>query len=456
MNKFGNISHFVFRQFFPILTVIMILQGCVDTAKLPVDQGGITGSGDTVFIRINPSWDAGIGLDLSEPADIIIGPDGLVYIADTGNDRIAVLNRSGEYQTFGNLDNIGPVDNPTGICFDEMLNLYICNSGDTVFIWNRYVNNFGVQAAAQEFILEDTVSGDTIHLSELEEMLEYIAEQPNPGKFWELDEVIWDFSPAVCEEAMAMKPFYHSPTSQFYAAAVDPIAGNVVYLSDPAKQRIYRVRAVPNKMVWCGDGGVVYTYKSEPLGTAILYGSGKMTCDQPRGMTFDPNGYILFAQTGGNFKIQKITQDNFAAFNIFGFSDSSDIMIENRFANPLDVCVGLGSGAGTGWIYAADTDSDRIQVFDAEGNFLMNAGFRGVPVDTTLIDTVITQLDSVTFDTNYVFTDTVIVLEYNDVLSNPSGIAVFNGILYIADTDSNRVLRYGLSSSEGDLPGEGY
>lgn len=433
----------------------MTIYGCMDGMKLPVDQGSSTGSGDTVFIRINPPWDSATGIYLSQPSDVIIGPDGLVYIADTGNDRIMVLNRSGIPQTFGNLDDIGTIGSPTGLTFDGMMNLYICNSGDTVFIWNRYLNNYGAQAIADSFFLVDTVSGNLVAMTETMEMMEYLS-QPDPDSYWVLIDVVWDVSPEALAEAMELRAFYSSPTSQFYAVAVDPIEGDVVYFTDPAKQRIYRVRAVIDKMVLCGNGLWGFTYKAEPLGIAINYGTGKMTCDQPRGITFDPEGYLLFAQTGGNFKIQKVAQDNFAAFNQFSFSDSADIMIEGRFSNPHDVCVGSGTGPGSGWIYAADTDSHRIQVFDTDGMFLMNAGFRLFPQDTTLIDTVITQIDSITFDTTIVVTDTVLALEINDELSYPAGIDVFDGVLYIADTGNNRIMRYGLSSAFGDLPGTGY
>ena len=435
---------------------LFFLSGCQDTMKLPVDLGGGTGSGDTVFIKLNPPWDVSTGVELSNPADIIIGPDGLVYIADTGNDRIVVLNRSGTQQITGNLDEIGAVSNPTGLTFDAMLNLFVCNGSDTVYIWNRYLNNYGVDAVALDFTVLDTVSGETVLLYDTQEMLEYVSNVSDPDKYWVLIDATLDSSQAAIDDAMLMKAFFVSPTSQFYAAAVDPIAGNIAYFTDPAKQRIYRVRAEIDKFVLLSNGLWGYTYDADPLGTAVSYGTGKLTCDDPRGITFDEEGYMLFSQVGGNFKIQKIAQDNFAAFNIFGFNDSSDVMIENRFANPVDVCIGTGIGTGTGWIYAADTDSNRVQVFDADGGFLMNAGFRPLPVDTTLVDTVITQIDSVTFDTSYVFTDTVLVLEVNDELLMPSGAAVFDGVLYISDTGNNRIMRYGLSSSEGDLPGEGY
>ncbi len=436
----------------PVLLLVLNLFGCQDTIKLPVDQGGITGSGDTVFIKLNPPWDEDIGIDLSTPSDIIIGPDGLVYIADTGNDRIVVLNRSGEWQTMGNLDDIGEVEAPTGLAFDDMMNLYICNNTGSVYIWNRYLNNYGVEAVAQNFTLADTVSGETMLLDEASEMLEYINEQPDPGKFWVLIDISWDNSPEAVNEVLLLSTFYQSPTSQFYQPAVDPLSGNTIYLTDPGKQRIYRVRAVVDKMVLCSNGWYGFSYKAEPLGVAVSFGTGKLTCDQPRGITFDSEGYMLFAQVGGNFKIQKLTQDNFAVFNIFGFSDSSDIMVENRFANPLDVCIGRGEGTGTGWIYAVDTDSNRVQVFNSEGDFLMNAGYRPQPVDTTIIDTIEVEPDSL----EIVQIDTILVLEINDELNHPAGAAVFDGILYIADTQNNRIMRYALSSSQGDLPGQGF
>ena len=441
------------KQILYLLLLLGLAAGCSDKMELPVDQGGLTGSGDTTFIKLNPSWDEGIGLDLSQPGDIIIGPDGLVYIADTGNDRILVVDRSGAPQTFGNLDNIGYVDQPCGLAFDDMLNLFICNSSDTVYVWNRYLNNYEVTAVAYEYVLYDTVSGDTIHLDDAGEMLEYLIEQPDPSQYWILYDIYWDSSPITIEELLELKPFYISPSSDFYGAAVDPVASNVLYLTDPGKQRIYRVRIVAEKMALMANGYWGFSYRVEPLGVAVSYGTGQLSCDQPRGITFDIQGYMLFSQVGGNFKVQKIAQDNFAAFVNFGFDDSSDVMIEGRFANPLDVCVGKGVGLGTGWIYVADTDSNRVQVFDADGYFIMNAGFRPLPVDTTLIDTIITQIDSVTFDTNYVYTDTVIILEINDALSFPSSLSVYDGILYISDTANDRIERYGLSTSEGDLPG---
>jgi len=432
-----------------------LISGCSDKLEMPVDQGGLTGSGDTAFIKLNPSWDAAFGLDLSEPSDIIIGPDGLVYIADKGNDRIMVVNRSGVPQTFGGLDDIGEVETPSGLAFDDMLNLFICNNTETVYIWNRYLNNYDVVAVAQEYVLMDTLSGDTIHLNDAGDMLEYIIEQPDPDCYWVLiDSLIdWDYSAEAINQVLQLREFYTSPASQFHAVAVDPIAGNTIYLTDPAKQRIYRVRVTAEKMVWLSNGYWGYSYRAEPLGVALSYGTGILTCDQPQGITFDSQGYMLFSQTGGNFKVQKIAQNNFAAFVNFGFNDSSDVMIEGRFADPLDVCVGKGTGLGTGWIYVADTDSNRVQIFEPDGYFIMYAGFRPLPVDTTLIDTIITQLDSVTFDTNYVYNDTIIILEVNDQLDHPEGIAVFDGVLYISDTASDRIERYGLSASEGDLPG---
>jgi DNA-binding beta-propeller fold protein YncE len=394
---------------------MLSLVGCADKLKLPVDQGGTTGSGDTAFVKINPSWDYAHGFDLSAPNDIIVGPDGLVYIADNGNDRVLVLDRSGIVQTFGCLSGIDSIAHPTGLAFDDRLNLFICNGGDTVFIWNRFLNNYGVTAVI-EYALRDTISGDTIYTFDTSEMAQLTQNQTNPNEFWVLigENAIED--PGVISEALAVTKFYVSPTSQFYCPAVDPIAGDVVYFTDPAKQHIYRVQAVINLVAICANGYVGYTYQAEPLGVAISYGTGIMTCDQPRGVTFDNQGFILFAQVGGNFKVQKIGQDNFAAFVNFGFADFSDIMLEGRFANPLDVTVGGGTGLGAGWIYVADTDSNRVQVFTAEGDFILNAG---------------------------------------EGLGHPAGVASFDGVLYIADTDSNRIERYGLSSSGGVLPGGG-
>jgi sugar lactone lactonase YvrE len=70
---------------------------------------------------------------LTQPEDVAVAPDGLVYIADTGNNRILKVSATGTV-TLAASDQAGSVflvdiDKPTSIIFDWQGNLYIANSG---------------------------------------------------------------------------------------------------------------------------------------------------------------------------------------------------------------------------------------------------------------------------------------------------------------------------------------
>lgn len=74
-----------------------------------------------------------------------------------------------------------------------------------------------------------------------------------------------------------------------------------------------------------------------------------------------------------------------------------------QFSTPQGVAVG-----GNGQVYVEDTSNHRIQVFDAEGNFVRMWGVLG---------------------------------SGNGQFNDPIGVAVGNGHVYVADTDNHRIVR---------------
>ena len=72
---------------------------------------------------------------LNNPGDMRLGPDGNLYIADTGNKRIVVITKSGELvRTIGDRKTF---NNPTGVYVDDDLNIYVADEREeTVFVFN--------------------------------------------------------------------------------------------------------------------------------------------------------------------------------------------------------------------------------------------------------------------------------------------------------------------------------
>lgn len=71
--------------------------------------------------------------DLSEPASVAVGPRGLVYIADSGNDRIVVGTPDGRVvRTFtAGVDGPGPLAGPRGVTVDDAgKRIYVSDTGN--------------------------------------------------------------------------------------------------------------------------------------------------------------------------------------------------------------------------------------------------------------------------------------------------------------------------------------
>ncbi len=66
----------------PISSILINFNLSSDTANL---------SGDTVYVQLSPAWEG-----FNNPQDIYIGKEPFIYVADTDNDRIVMMNLAGQ------------------------------------------------------------------------------------------------------------------------------------------------------------------------------------------------------------------------------------------------------------------------------------------------------------------------------------------------------------------------
>jgi hypothetical protein len=115
-----NIKHI---KLFAAITILLGITACNDKFDITEFKTDTPGNiaGDTVYIKLNPDWEG-----FNHPEDMIIGKEPLVYIADTDNDQIVMLNLDGE--RLGTRS----IKHPVAIAQDYKLNLIVCAQFDTL------------------------------------------------------------------------------------------------------------------------------------------------------------------------------------------------------------------------------------------------------------------------------------------------------------------------------------
>jgi hypothetical protein len=109
-----------------LISLILFLPlffGCsqkFDTGVLGETQGPGNSGGDTVFVHVNPDWGG-----FNNPQAILIGHEPFIYVCDTDNNKIVMLNTAGGL--LGTLDlNLLGITKPIAIAQDYRLNLIVC------------------------------------------------------------------------------------------------------------------------------------------------------------------------------------------------------------------------------------------------------------------------------------------------------------------------------------------
>ena len=117
MIKFKHIKIIFFTA---IILSIISCNDKFDITQFDTDNPGNI-AGDTIYIKLNPDWEG-----FNHPEDVMIGREPLIYVADTDNDQIVMLNLDGQRLSSRSLKH------PVAIAQDYKLNLIVCAQFDTL------------------------------------------------------------------------------------------------------------------------------------------------------------------------------------------------------------------------------------------------------------------------------------------------------------------------------------
>jgi len=318
---------------------------------------------DTLYIQQFPVWSG-----YNNPQDIIVGHEPFIYIADTDNDRVVMLNVAG--QKTGELS----IKKPIALSQDHRLNLFVCAQFDTLI-------NGSLQSFSAVFKINLVASGHIFESAPVKRIL--------PKTSFDFLRVDREYT-GIC--------IFHN--NSYYVSRRGPANSNPI---DPDNSILmFRQRKQY-------DGTIKDTlYGRVPL--LEPEGTGLLATNKISSLTAFSNGTrdIILTLIGENsFKAQwwrYIVSEQFVGYRNALEPFVTDFMKVNKFGMPEGITLDDADN-----IFVADAQKDSVYKFNAFGDELESFGG-------------------------------------SDVFNSPHAVAYFDGTLYVADTNNDRILRFILST----------
>ena len=316
-------------QYIVILILTLIIYSCVDKfdlSNIDVSGNNVNIGGDTVFVQVNPIWEG-----FNKPQDIIIGKEPFIYVADTDNDRIVMMNLDGD------ILGTHPVKKPVALAQDYRLNLIICAQFDTLG-----------QSFSAVYKLDLFSVSHQIEIAPMKRLLPRLSDFTQPQRKYTGAAVFYD--------------------NRFYIARTGPNNSNLI---DPDNSILIFVQKTQN------NGSI----KDSLIGRVALLdptGTGIMSANQISSLTsYDTRNYNLIVTLIGDnsFKVQPldyITSQDFTGYQIAIQPNSAQIMLPNNFDQPEGAAIDNADN-----IYVADAAKDSIYKYNSFGQLLIKFGGEG-------------------------------------------------------------------------------
>jgi hypothetical protein len=317
----------IFRIIFITISLSIILNnGCADKFELPTlsdDLGNITG--DTIYVSINPAWEG-----FNVPQDIYIGNEPFIYVADTDNNRIVMMNLAGVVL------GTRTVQKPVAISQDYQLNLIVCAEFDTLG------QNYGA-----------------LYKLDLVSVGHNIAETPIT-RLLPRQDVSSDLRTGVKYTGACV--FYDN---SFFVARTGP--NNTSFYDPDNSILIFEKKLLPDGTK--KDTLIGRLPSIEPLGTGLMTANGISSLTSYKKQNTD---FVITLTGNTSFKAQWLYY-NYAS-ETPGYenklsSGNSQLMLANKFVRPEGATIDNSDN-----IYVADAGKDSVYKFNSSGDELQSFG----------------------------------------------------------------------------------
>ena len=340
--------------FIPLFVLLIILSSCekkfnLDLLNADKSSGNI--GGDTVYIQINPAWGG-----YNNPQAIMIGKEPFIYIADTDNNRVVMLNLDGDILGFRSFEK------PIALAEDYRLNLFVCAKFDTLVAGQQRTLN-------AVFKLDLVASQHNIAAAPMERILPRTnSDINNPERKYTGVAVFYDNSYIVCR------------TGPNNSTLIDPdnslLSFVVKHLPDGTEK----------------DSLIGRIAGLDPIGAGVPSAFNLSSVS-----SFNKRDYDVITTLIGNtsFKVQWLHYVNtrdFTGYQNYISPQSSEIMFPNRFSQPEDATLDDAEN-----IFVVDAAKDSVFKFNPFGDLLQSFGGSGVfksPQSVAFFDKTLYVADS--------------------------------------------------------------
>ncbi len=325
----------LFKIFILISLLLLACEDKLDLTDLNELGRGPINFSDTLYIQQSPVWKG-----FNKPQDMIVGREPFIYVADTENDRIVMMNVAGDVL------GVRSVQHPVAIAQDYKLNLWVCAQFDTV------INNLPLTFSALYKL--DLVKVNHRIENSLPERILPQNPKDNPFAFTRPD-----------RQYTGVCVFYDN---SMLVSRVGPDNSNPVD-RDNAILTLKFEKSVSGK-------------DSLVLGKVPLLepeGTGLMSANRISSLTsFNKRKRDIILTLAGNnsFKVQwlkYVQSPDFTGYQPEFDAFSNDLMQAGRFGRPEDVAL---DGAKN--IFVADAEKDSVFKFSSFGDELQSFGGSGI------------------------------------------------------------------------------